>query len=198
MLPRNRFEMATYRARMLMTALVLVLSQSSPPLVPSITVEDPPATDDVGKFSEFVDRHLLSVTGAGRPQVQTRSRSYRLVDEDFETAFAQVPEAMELAHRAHQDFITASHLDAASMVLLGLSAGAVLVSSFLPAMIVPILVGSMVGLVVSLIIALVALPIAVTAQERLLNAVSTHNHGLLDLRGAGGQSGGFGGMTVAF
>ncbi|MBL8911668.1 MAG: hypothetical protein JNM17_13335 [Archangium sp.] len=188
---------------MLMTAaLTIFLAQSSPPLVPSVTAEDPPPLtneDDVVKFSDFVDRHLLSVTtNSGGAQVRTRARAFRLVDEDFETAFAQVPEAMELAHRAHQDAITASHLDAASMVLLGLSTGAVLVSTFVPAFVIPILVGSMVGLVVSLIIALVALPVALSAQERFFNAVSTHNHGLLDLRAAGGQSGGFGGMTVAF
>lgn len=183
---------------MVTAALLMLLSQSSPPLVPSVPAEEPPATDDVGAFSDFVDRHLISISSGQGSQVRTRARAYRLIDEDFETAFAQVPEAMELAHRAHQDFVTAAHFDAASMVVLGLSTGAALVSTFVPSLVIPILVGSMIGLVVSLVIALVALPLALSAQEKFVNAVSTHNHGLLDLRAAGGQGARFGGMTVAF
>ncbi|MFT3713757.1 MAG: hypothetical protein QM817_39360 [Archangium sp.] len=183
---------------MLITTLLVVLSQSAPPLVPNVGEPQETVPDEVGAFSEFVDRHLLSISlSEGGAQVRTRARAYRLVDEDFETAFALVPESVEMAHRAHEDAITSSHFHAAGMVMLGLSAGATLVASLLPAMIIPILVGSMVGLVISLVLTLIAIPLATNAQERFVNSVSTYNHGLLDLRSAAGQPS-FGGMSVAF
>jgi len=165
---------------MVLPALLLVLAQTPPPL--------PDSTEplDVEGFSEFVDRHLIAITpGAGGLELRQRARAFRLTDDDFSTAFALVPEAEALAVKAKDDAVSARTFNVAGNLLTGASGAGAVAMIFLPATaLVPALIATGVGLVVALVLLLIALPLAASAQSRFFDAVSTHNHGLLQFRPA--------------
>lgn len=159
---------------MLLSVLLLGLAQSPPPL---------PASETEG-FSEFVDRNLLAIApGMGGLEVRQRSRTFRLSDDDFSTAFALVPESEELAVRAQDNSRKARSFNIAGNVLIGASAGGALALALIPtSALVPMLVATGVGLVVALVLLLVALPLAASAQAQFFDAVSVHNHGLVQFK----------------
>ncbi|MFO0598789.1 MAG: hypothetical protein U0228_26015 [Myxococcaceae bacterium] len=178
---------------MLALALTLALSQAPPPLV-----ESTPAPETFTGFADFVDKHLLTLSADG--SVRQRTRSFRLSDEDFPSAFSLVPESAVLAQEAQRDFLLARTFDVTSTVLLGASTAAALAATLVPGVLIPLLAASVVGLGVALVLALIALPLAHAAQAKFLDAISAHNHGLLEFRPASGPELQLqrGGLTVSF
>jgi hypothetical protein len=177
--------------------LALLIAQSPtpeapttpPPLAPPTTepiAPTPPSASEpaeVKLFAQFVERHLLAVSANGAGfEIRQRERVFRLQDEDFETAFTLVPDALTAAKVAHADFVTASRLQIIGLALSGAALGATLVAMLVRSIALPLLVVALAGAVVGLVIALIALPFAISAQTKFFGAVAAYNRGLLDLR----------------
>jgi hypothetical protein len=187
--------------------LALLLTQAPPettppPLAPPTTEPiaptAPSATEpaEVKLFAQFVERHLLAVsaTGAGF-EIRQRERLFRIQDDDFETAFTLVPDALTAARVAHEDFVTASRLQVIGLSITGAALAAVVVATLVRSVVVPLLVVALAGSLVGLVLSLVALPFAISAQTKFFGAVAAYNRGLLDLRPAPSPLSG--GITLA-
>ncbi len=166
-----------------MTPLLLVaLAQlPSPPVAPV----PPPAAEptEVSRFADFVDAHLLAANATLTTlEVRQGERSFRMQDDDFETAFALVPETVALARSAREGFLLASALQTTGVVALGLALVPIVIAPLVAGAFLPLLVVGAVAAGVAAIISLIALPIAAAAQERFFAAVARHNHKLLELR----------------
>ena len=184
-----------------MLLLALVLSQaplSVPPLAPptteAVTAGAEPA--EVKLFAQFVEHHLLAVgtSGAGF-EVRQREHVFRLQDDDFETAFALVPEALTLARASHEAFVLGSRLQLIGLVVVCAALVVTVISTLVRTAILPLLIASLIGSGVGLVLALVALPFALSAQTKFFSAIATYNRGLLELRPPPSSLGG--GLTFA-
>lgn len=175
--------------------LALVLSQTPPPLSEAV----PPGAEppEVKLFAEFVDRHLLAIGASGSSmEVRQRERVFRLQDEDFETAFKLVPDAFVIAQQAHSDYLIASRLNVAALVVVGVALAVTVVATLVRVVLLPLLVASLVASGVGLVISLIALPFALSAQSKFFSSVASYNRGLLDLRPPQNPALG-GGLTLA-
>lgn len=187
--------------------LALLLSQApdisppltAPPTAPPGTEANPPGLEppEVKLFADFVGRHLLTLSASNASfEVRQRERVFRLHDDDFETAFTLVPEALTLARSAHENFVISSRLQLVGLILTGAALGVTVVATLVRTLLFPLLIASLVASGVGLVFALVALPFAIAAQTKFLSALATYNHGLLELRpGARPATGG--GLTLA-
>jgi hypothetical protein len=173
---------------MTLAFLTLVLTQAgltapplAPPAAPSASeLTEPP---EVKLFAQFVERHLLAINASGSGiEVRQRERVLRLQDDDFETAFTLVPEALADAKVAHADYLTSSRLQVIGLSATGGALLAVVLSTVLRSVLVPLLVIGLVGSVVGLVLTLIALPFSISAQTKFFSAVATYNRGLLELR----------------
>ena len=181
--------------------LALVLSQaplSEPPLAPPTTEAVTPGAEpaEVKLFAQFVEHHLLAVGASGAGfEVRQREHVFRLQDDEFETAFALVPEALSLARASHEAFVFSARLQLIGLVVVGAALVATVISTLVRTAILPLLVASLIGSGVGLILALVALPFALSAQTKFFSAIATYNRGLLELRPPPSPFGG--GLTLA-
>lgn len=189
-----------------MTPLLLALCLAQAPLTtppapvpgegPPEAVSPGPEPVEVKLFAEFVDRHLLAVSAsASGMEVRQRERVFRLQDDDFETAFTLVPEALSLARVAHDDFVLASRLQIVGLSVVSAALVATVVATLVRTLILPLLVASLIGSGIGLVLSLVALPFALSAQTKFFSAIGTYNHGLLELRPPANPLGG--GLTLA-
>lgn len=180
--------------------LALVLAQapltSPPPLAPPTTEAPTAEPPEVSLFAQFVERHLLAVGISGASfEVRQRERVFRIQDDDFETAFALVPDARALARVAHDDFVLASRLQIIGLSVVGGAAVAVIAATLVRTVILPLLVASLIGSGVGLVLSIIAVPFALSAQTKFLSSIATFNRGLLELRPPPSPLGG--GLTLA-
>lgn len=176
---------------MITLALALLLTQTPAPLVtpppepitpPAVaaTQNEPP---EVKAFAEFVGKHLLTINfSQGSFEVRQRERVFRLQDEDFETAFTLVPEALAMAQIAHHDYVVGMRLQIAGLIVVGAALVAVLVAPLVTAVFLPLLIASLIGSGIGLVVTLIALPFLLSAQSKFFAALASYNRGLLDLR----------------
>jgi hypothetical protein len=187
--------------------LALLLSQAPPlttppPLAPPsnepITIAPAAEPPEVKLFAQFVERHLLTINASGAGfEVRQRERVFRLQDDEFETAFTLVPDALAAARVAHDDFIIASRLQIIGLAVVGAALVATLVATLVRAAILPLLIASLIGSGIGLVLSLIALPFAFSAQSKFFSAIASYNHGLLELRPPP-QGAPAGGLTLAW
>lgn len=183
----------------LLLALVLAQAPEAPLTTPPPLA--PPAGDafepvEVKRFAQFVDRHLLGVNASGAGfEVRQHERVFRLQDDDFESAFALVPDALAAARIAHADFVTSARLQIIGLSVVGAALVVTVASSLVRSILLPLLIASLAGSVVGLVLTLVALPFALSAQTKFFSSIATYNHGLLELRPPPSPLGG--GLTLA-
>ena len=169
--------------------LALVLTQapalSTPPLAPPTTEAISPGAEppEVKLFAQFVERHLLSIGAAGNGfELRQRERVFRIQDDDFESAFTLVPDAVASARMAHDDFILASRLQIIGLAVVGAALVVTIAATLVRTVILPLLIASLVGSGVGLVLSLIALPFALSAQTKFFSSIATYNRGLLELR----------------
>ncbi len=161
------------------------LSPAPAEAAPSNVEAVPPGAEpaEVKLFAQFVERHLLAIGASGAGfEVRQRERVFRIQDDDFETAFSLVPDALISARVAHDDFVTAQRLQLIGLAVVGAALVATVVSTFVGRLIIPLLVASLVGSGVGLVMTLIALPFAMSAQSKFFSAIASYNKGLLELR----------------
>ncbi len=164
-------------------------SPSAPPNPAPVPTEEAapppaPALPANGFTADFVDRHLLSFDfGMGGFRVRDSARAWTLGEgEGVEQVFALIPEAKALAQVAEHDYRIAKVLQLSGLGLSLTALAAVTVLALVATsatFVLPLLAGSLVACLVSLVLVVVSTPFAVSAQENVLNAVSTFNHGLV-------------------
>lgn len=173
-----------------MTALLLMLLSQAPALTPpppspEVTPLPVAAAEapEVKLFAEFVERHLLAVDASNAGfTVRQRERVFRLQDDDFEEAFALVPEALAAARLAHADYVTGMRLQIASLIVLGVALGITAVAPIIIGVSLTWLIISLGATGVGLVLALVALPFLLSAQTKFFSSAASYNRGLLELR----------------
>lgn len=188
----------------LLLALVLfqtpdVAPLTTPPLAPPSTEAVSPGAEppEVKLFADFVDRHLLAIGASGSGmEVRQRERVFRIQDDDFEAAFKLVPDAFSSAQLAHSDYLVASRLQVAGLVVVGAALVVTLVATLVRVVLLPLLIASLVASGVGLVLSLIALPFALSAQSKFFSSVASYNRGLLDLRPPQNPALG-GGLTLA-
>ena len=107
---------------------------------------------------------------------------FRIQDDDFESAFTLVPDAVASARVAHDDFILASRLQIIGLAVVGAALVVTIAATLVRTVVIPLLIASLVGSGVGLVLSLVALPFALSAQTKFFSSIATYNRGLLELR----------------
>ena len=95
---------------------------------------------EVKLFAQFVERHLLAINSSGAGfEVRQRERVFRIQDDDFETVFSLVPDAVASARVARDDFVTAQRLQIIGLAVVGGALVATIASALVRTLIIPLL-----------------------------------------------------------